>query len=488
LAHASSKSLTVFSRDLKYMLDARHSAAPLRRKMSRRAMAALVTIMLVFATWWGMRFLPATGDTTDGASKPGNASDLPLPVVPRVSTDTPKYTQTEQPVSKSGDQPAQEDTYPSTSQDRTAEREIIWESYIVRRGDTLGKIFQLLAIDIGLANRIVKHQTGEALKKLLPDRKLWFGFERNGQLVELTYELDRLEELLVQFDTPDHFQVTQRKMPTDVRENTVSQTIGSSLFVSASAAGLSGRLIMDLVAIFGWDIDFALDIRSGDRFTILYEEMFRNGDSVGTGDILAAEFVNKGTVFRAVLHVDADGHKEYYDLEGNNVRGTFLRTPMKVSRITSGFSKNRYHPVLKKWRAHRGVDYGAPTGTPVLATADGRVHLVGRNGGYGNTIVLKHGSQYSTLYAHLSRYKKGIKRGAEVKQGEVLGYVGSSGLATGPHLHYEFRVNGTHRNPLTYETPKAQSIAERYRHGFLVMAQERMNQIGEARPEQVASR
>lgn len=490
----------VFSRDLKYMLDARHDAAPLHRTMSRSATAALVVVALTVGTWAGVRTL----NTMTVSEPPRVAANQDthirqLPIQPHPGIHPAEYTQVEPVVSKpvvsrtESVHPWNMTPMPVHTNERIAvvaepEPELDWRSYSVRRGDTLGKIFNRFSVDVGLASRIAGHETGEALKKLLPERNIQFGFDDKERLVKLRYELGRLEELVVDFDPTGDFSVSARDVPVKTRERKASQTIGSSLFLSASRAGLNNRLIMELVSIFGWEIDFALDIRKGDRYSIIYEEVFKNGESIGTGDIIAAEFVNGGKVFHAVRHIDDKGRKEYFDLEGRNLRGTFLKTPMRVSRVTSGFSKRRFHPVLKKWRAHRGVDYGAPTGTPVLATGDGRVHSVGRNGGYGNTVILKHGGQYSTLYAHLSGYKKGLGRGAEVRQGDVIGYVGSTGLVTGPHLHYEFRVNGEHRDPLAFDAPKAEPIADHYRNQFLAMAQNRIEEIAEIRPEQVASR
>lgn len=479
MADTLSQPLTVFSRDLKYMLDARHAAAPLRRPAGRSALAALLVVTLAVAAWIGIR------------------TPTPKPVEQPSSTPLspghqPEYTQVEQAVSKAGDTAHPLNASPlggeNGNDDSPAKRELEWRSHSVRRGDTLGKIFHRFSIDVGLASRIAADESGQVLKTLLPGRTMRLGFDKNGRLAVLRYELGRLEELVVDFESPDSFTVGKQSIPVETREHSASRIIGSSLFVTASEAGLADRLIMQLVSIFGWEIDFALDIRSGDRFSIIYEELLRNGESIGTGDIVAAEFVNQGKVYRAVRHIDDQGHKEYFDLQGKNLRGTFLKTPMRVTRITSGFSKRRYHPVLKKWRAHRGVDYGASTGTPVLATGDGRVELAGRKGGYGNTIILKHGGRYSTLYAHLSRFAKGVRRGAAVQQGDVIGYVGATGLVTGPHLHYEFRVDGQHRDPLTFETPKAEPIEARYRKEFLAMAQERIDEIAEIRAEQVASR
>jgi len=464
------------------MLDSKHAAAPLRRRTPKTVFIALATTVLAISAFAGPRIL---GDAGRASAPTGHAQESSVP--PPVAASR-EYTQPEHPVAKTiaTAAPAALNPHPPRVDDPAPG--IDWQTHEVRRGDTLGRIFSEFSLGIGLASRIVEHETADVLKKLMPGHRMSLGFGPDGALVQLRYELDRTDEIVVRFEDSQLVAANRRRIPTGIRERTASQTIGSSLFRAASRAGLSDRLVMQLVSIFGWDIDFALDIRSGDRFSILYEERFRNGREVGSGDIIAAEFVNDGTVYRAVRHIDEDGHKAYFDLDGNNLRGTFLKTPMRVSRVTSGFSKRRYHPVLKKWRAHRGVDYGAPTGTPVLATGDGRIHSIGRNGGYGNTVVLKHGGQYSTLYAHLSGFKKGLGKGSKVKQGEVIGYVGATGLVTGPHLHYEFRVNGQHRNPLTYETPRAQPIAERYRDTFLAMARDRISQLSDTRPEQVASR
>lgn len=485
MAGTSSQPVTVFSRDLKYMLDSKHAAAPLRRSKPKTMFAIAVAVAVAVAVWAGTRIIGNAGDTPRASiHRPDPASSTGQAQPPR----NREYTQPEHRVAKTIDAPRAAGIDPHPPVSSGTGRIIEWQSYDVSRGDTLGRIFARFSIDIGLASRIVEHENAAVLKKLMPGHEMSLGFSPGGELVELRYELDRTDEIIIRFRESKLLAVKQRRIPTGVRERTASRSIGSSLFVAASRAGLGDRLIMQLVSIFGWDIDFALDIRSGDQFSILYEEKFRDGRSVGSGDIIAAEFVNDDTVYRAVRHIDENGHKEYFDLEGNNLRGTFLKTPMRVSRVTSGFSKRRYHPVLKKWRAHRGVDYGAPTGTPVLATGDGRIHSIGRKGGYGNTVVLKHGGQYSTLYAHLSGFKKGLAKGSRVAQGEVIGYVGATGLVTGPHLHYEFRVNGQHRNPLTYETPRARPIADRYRESFLAMARDRINQLSDPRPEQLASR
>lgn len=239
----------------------------------------------------------------------------------------------------------------------------------------------------------------------------------------------------------------------EVRLARVTGVIEQSLFDDGQAAGLSDRLIMELADIFGWDIDFVVDLRRGDRFTVLYEEKYWRGRKVADGDIIAAEFVNQSRTFRAIGHRVADGRMEYYSPDGLALRRAFLRTPVKFSRVSSTFSDARYHPILKRWRAHNGVDYDAPLGTPVRATASGRIAAIGWNGGYGNIIAIRHAGPYSTVYAHLARYRPGLRAGQMVAQGEIIGYVGRTGLATAPHLHYEVQVNGVQRDPLTFELP-----------------------------------
>ena len=222
-------------------------------------------------------------------------------------------------------------------------------------------------------------------------------------------------------------------------------TITSSLSEAGKKAGLSEELVDQLTQIFAWDIDFATDLHNGDRFTVVYDK----GGFNGTDDIVAAEFVNRGKTFRAVRYIDKDGYANYYTPEGNALQKAFLTTPVDFARISSHFDLNRRHPVLNRIRAHKGVDYAARTGTPVKATGNGEIAFLGRKGGYGQVIIIKHGDRYETVYAHLSRYKSGLQEGSTVRQGEIIGFVGQTGLATGPHLHYEFRIDGVHQNPLT---------------------------------------
>lgn len=247
-------------------------------------------------------------------------------------------------------------------------------------------------------------------------------------------------------------------------------TINNSLFFAGRDAGLSETMTMNLAQLFGWDIDFALDIRRGDEFAVLFEELYLDGEFIGEGNILAATFTNQGRTFNAIRYTDDTGRTSYYDEEGRSVRKAFLRTPVDIGRISSHFNPNRRHPILNTIRAHRGTDYAAPTGTPIRVTGDGRVLEARTNGGYGRMVLVQHGERIRTLYAHMSRYANGIRPGVNVRQGQIIGYVGMTGAATGPHLHYEFLVNGVHKNPVTVELPDAEPINSAYRQDFMAHA------------------
>lgn len=335
----------------------------------------------------------------------------------------------------------------------------------VRRGDTLTDILRRAGLETAAVVRaLAGNPDAQPLHTLLPGQRLHV--ERDGsRLIELLYQPDPGESLRLTYAN-DGYTLERETRHLETRLAYVSGTIRSSLFEDGQEAGLSDALIMRLVEIFGWDIDFALDLRTGDSFAVVYEEMYWQGQKVADGRILAAEFANQGRVLRAIGHRDAAGVTRYYTPQGESMRRQFLRTPVEFSRITSRYTQARFHPILQTWRAHRGVDYAAPSGTPVRATASGRVIELGWNGGYGKTVVLRHGNTYRTLYAHLSRYAPGLRVGSHVEQGQIIGYVGSTGLATGPHLHYEFLVNGEHRDPLRYNFPAAAPIPASERAEF----------------------
>jgi len=316
-----------------------------------------------------------------------------------------------------------------------AKKETLFHS--ISSGETLGTIMRAYGFSNQTTHKIVNAEGGSAFKSIRIGKVLEFTLDSETQnLEELKYPLSKLK----------------------------------------TRAGINNNLIMNLSEIFGWDIDFVRDIRTNDSFKIVYEKYIdENNEFIQNGNIVSAEFINRGQVYTAIRYELEDGNIGYFAPDGSSMKGTFLKSPMRFSRISSGFSKRRFHPILKKWRSHKGVDYAARTGTAIRSVANGKVIFRGRKGGYGRTVVLSHGGKYTTLYAHMSKYSSKAKSGASVKQGQVIGYVGSSGLATGPHLHYEFRVNGVHRNPLTYKTPKATSVPKQELIDFSATAKEQLS-------------
>lgn len=350
-----------------------------------------------------------------------------------------------------------------------------WQKVSVKSGDSLSKIFDRLDLDQQQLLAVVSADNEKRLRQLHPGQKLHFHIE-DGQLQALDYRISATKNLLIQRHNSE-FRAELSDKTLDTRLAHASATITSSLFEAGQRAGLSDNLIMELANIFGWDVDFALDIRSGDHFSLLYEEHYLDGEKLRDGQILAAEFTNRGTAYKAVRFTDPNGESQYYSEDGKSMRKAFLRSPVDFRRISSKFARERFHPVLGKKRPHKGVDYAAATGTPIKAAGDGKVIFRGTKGGYGRTVMLQHGGKYTTLYAHLSKYRRGVLNGTRVKQGQVIGYVGKSGLATGPHLHYEFRVNGVHRNPLTVKFPDATPVAKKHHAQFLQQSQQLLAQL-----------
>jgi murein DD-endopeptidase MepM/ murein hydrolase activator NlpD len=246
--------------------------------------------------------------------------------------------------------------------------------------------------------------------------------------------------------------------PVQTRIRTASAVIDSSLFQAAESAHISDAVALELANVFAWDIDFVLDIREGDRFTAVYQQVYQDGKYLRDGEVLAAEFVNGGKVYRAVRFVDEKGAVGYYTPDGKPMRKAFLRAPLEFTRVSSVFNPHRLHPILNLIRGHMGTDYAAPIGTPVHASGDGKVSFEGVRGGYGNAVVLSHGGGISTLYGHMSRFARNVHVGSSVQQGQVIGYVGMTGLATGPHLHYEYLMNGVHKDPQTVKLPAAEPL------------------------------
>jgi murein DD-endopeptidase MepM/ murein hydrolase activator NlpD len=308
----------------------------------------------------------------------------------------------------------------------------------------------------------------------------------NGKLVKLYRKLNLTSALVVNRNE-NGFTAEFVDRPIEVQRRRAYGRIDSSLFESANAAGLSDKLIMNLAGIFAWDVDFVLDIRTGDDYFILYEEIYQDGKYVTDGEIVAAEFNNNGRSFQAIRFLDNDGRSDYYTPDGRSVRKAFVRAPVDFSRISSSFNPRRRHPVLNTIRAHKGVDYAAPAGTPIKSAGDGKIIFRGVKGGYGNVVIVQHGGNITTLYAHMSKFAGTAKVGQRVKQGQVIGYVGSTGLATAAHLHYEYRLNGVHRNPRTVELPQADPIKDDYRQDFLAAVEPILDDLLQYKRTQIAT-
>jgi len=337
----------------------------------------------------------------------------------------------------------------------------------IRRGDSLSTAFNRIGLPASQIQAIMDlGADGKVLTRLHPGDHLKIYTSQDGRRLRgLIYQIDETHRLDIAMGNEGlNSQIIES--PIETRISHATGTIDSSLFLAAQRSGLSDNLTMELANLFGWDVDFALDIRAGDQFSLVYEEQYLHGEKLHDGNILAAEFINQGRSYRAVRFTDSNNHTGYYTPDGKSVRKAFLRSPVDFKRISSRFSLHRKHPKLNTIRAHKGVDYAAARGTPIKATGDGKVIYRGVKGGYGNVVILQHGSKYSTLYGHMSRFARGIRNGRQVHQGQTIGYVGMTGLATGPHLHYEFRVNGVHRNPLTVRLPDAAPLPKRYRDTF----------------------
>lgn len=346
-----------------------------------------------------------------------------------------------------------------------------WHRVQVTSGDSLESILAKWDVDPQQVHKITQSgNAGKRLSQLIPKTELRLRFSEFGKLDDLMYFYKSDRAIRVQRDGKK-FHSQFAKIEYEKQLNSASGTIRTSLFEAAQQQGLSDALIMEMASIFAWDIDFALDIRIGDEFHLIYEELFQDGVKIRDGIIIAAEFINQGKVHRAIRYTDKLGRAGYYTPKGKNLARTFLRTPVKFSRVNNSI-KPRSHQPLNRIRKHKGIDYVAARGTPVIATASGRVVLRSRKGGLGKTIIINHSGGYSTVYSHLLRYAKTVYRGSRISQGQVIGYVGASGLATAPHLHYEFRLNGIHRNPVTVRLPESSSIEYRFKNDYLKYAKD----------------
>lgn len=353
---------------------------------------------------------------------------------------------------------------------------ISWQTITVRSGDSLARIFKRLGFSAQDTYAIssAEGKDSKLLLKMNVGDTLRIATNDEKKITALEYPRTKTETLYINL-VGDTYQSYKETKKVEIRENFAHGTINTNFWNAGTASGLTDGQIIELANIFGWDIDFALDIRAGDSFHIIFEQKYVDGEYVGTGNILAAEFINQDEVFQAVQFSD----KEYYTPDGKSMRKAFLRAPVNFKYISSSFKRKRFHPVQKRWKAHRGVDYAAKTGTPVVAAGNGKVTHSTYNKYNGNYVFIQHGNGIVTKYLHFS--KRAVKKGQRVKQGQIIGNVGATGLAAGPHLHYEFLLNGVHRNPRTVKLPDAKPIDKKYKAEFTALAKERLQALASAK-------
>jgi murein DD-endopeptidase MepM/ murein hydrolase activator NlpD len=350
--------------------------------------------------------------------------------------------------------------------DQPSEASVFWRNDRVQRGDTVSEQLRRVNVQDPAADEFLRRaSSARSFRQLRVGRTLLVETDDAHNLLALRYTDNGGNQVQVLKDGAS-FRVTEQNAETERRVFVQTGEIASSLYAATDEAGLPDSIANEMVEIFGGEIDFHRDLRRHDKFSVIYEMNYVNGESAHKGRILAAEFVNHGRTFRAFFFQNSRHGGDYFSPDGKSMRKAFLRSPIEFSRVSSGFSRSRFHPVLNKWRAHKGVDYAAPIGTKVRATADAVVHFVGTRGGYGNVIMLEHQGHFQTVYGHLSRFASGLRRGQRVGQGEVIGYVGKTGLASGPHLHYEFKVSGIQRDPLKIALPDGKPISEAQRTAF----------------------
>ncbi len=342
-----------------------------------------------------------------------------------------------------------------------------WDIITIKSGDTLASILDSAGLPAATTHAVASlNEQTKTLRYIQPGQKIHLLLDEEKRLRKMRYVPDITKTLSIQRNEDQSFSSKITNYQLDAFPVFREGVIENSLFEAAAESDIPQSVIMELANIFGWDIDFSLDIRRGDRFGVVYNELYRDNVKIREGRILAAEFVNNGKLYKAVYYTDPQGNGDYFTEDGRSMRKAFLRSPVKFARVSSRFSNKRWHPVLSKWRSHKGVDYSARRGTPILAAGDGKISFIGTKGGFGRAIFIRHGGRYTTVYGHLNGYARGIRTGKQVKQGQTIGYVGSSGLATGPHLHYEFRVNGVHRNPLTVKLPAAKPVHPSFQEHF----------------------
>ncbi|HEY8117983.1 MAG TPA: peptidoglycan DD-metalloendopeptidase family protein [Methylophilaceae bacterium] len=355
----------------------------------------------------------------------------------------------------------------ATAEQVTAQPSNFWQVDQVRRDDTLASLMARLNVRNQAALDFLRRspEANALASGLRPGRTIEAQTNQDGELLKLQYQTGVNSTLKIELGESG-YQAESITPELETHNVLKSAEIKSSLFEATDSADIPDQVALQLTDIFSSDIDFHSDLRRGDRFMVVYEASYHNGELVKTGQVLAAEFINDGKTYRAIMYRNPEGQTSYYTPEGKSLHKSFLRSPLEFSRISSGFSLARFHPILQTMRAHKGVDYAAPTGTRIKAAADGTVAFAGVKGGYGNVVVLQHQNGISTVYGHMSGFAQGVRKGTKVAQGEIIGFVGMTGLATGPHLHYEFLVNGQQRDPMKIALPTAIPLPAKYAADF----------------------
>lgn len=356
--------------------------------------------------------------------------------------------------------------------------EEFWQIEQVRQDDTLPTLLSRMNIrDEEAVKFLMLSPEAQALNtRLMPGHTIEIKSNWDGKLLHLEYELDQ-ENILVAGLTSEGYLVATQKLLLQNHQVLKSAVIRDSLFGATDDAGIPDQIAIQIADIFSAELDFHEDLRPGDKFSVIYEAFYNAGELMKTGNVLAVEFVNRGKTYQALHFGETSGKYSYYTPDGKSLHKSFLRSPLEFTRISSSFSAGRFHPILQRMKAHKGVDMAAPIGTRIKASGDGVVEFMGKKGGYGNVIVLKHPNGVKTVYGHLSRFSDALRKGDTVAQGDIIGYVGMTGLATGPHLHYEFLLDGVHRDPMTVALPTSIPIEAQYKPAFDKLSKDYMAQI-----------
>jgi murein DD-endopeptidase MepM/ murein hydrolase activator NlpD len=334
-----------------------------------------------------------------------------------------------------------------------------WRNERVQRGDTVAELLRRMGVEDAAASAYLRTDAAaDTLRQLSVGKEIQAEANADGSLLALRYLSNSGNRIVIE-KAGDSFKTSSKAAEVEQRVFMRTGEIKTSLFAATDAAGLPENATTQLTEIFSGDVDFHHDLHRGDKFTVVYEMTYSNGEPVRAGRILAAEFINRGKAYSAVYFQTSSGHGDYFTPNGKSIRKAFLRSPIEFARVSSGFTSERFHPILNKWRAHKGVDFAAAMGTKVKVTSDGTVSFVGQQSGYGNVVMISHQGRYSTVYGHLSRFGSGLRAGSHVNQGDVIGYVGMTGYATGPHLHYEFKIDGQQRDPLRVALPNTTPVA-----------------------------